>query len=55
MHEAVDAEYRENEIFPKSDAVADWLKLLDFEPDSVVTVKPIGPDKGADFARRTVI
>ena len=55
MREAVEAEYRENEIFPKSDAVADWLKLLDFEPDSVVTVKPIGPDKGADFARRTVI
>ncbi|MCH7945555.1 MAG: AAA family ATPase [Armatimonadetes bacterium] len=55
MHEAVEAEYRENEIFPKSDAVADWMKLLDFEPDSVVTVKPIGPDKGGDFIRSTVI
>ena len=55
MHEAVEAEYRENEIFPKSDAVADWVKLLDFEPDSVVTVKPIGPDKGTDYLRNTVI
>lgn len=55
MHEAVEAEYRENEIFPKSDAVGDWMKLLDFDPESVVNVKPIGEDKGTDFARRTVI
>ena len=54
MHDAVDAEYAENEIFPKSDAVADWLKLLDFEPESVATVKPIGPDKGHDYVRNIV-
>ena len=55
MREAVEAEYAENEIFPKSDAVADWLKLLDFEPESVVSVKPVGPDKGEVYVRNRVI
>jgi proteasome-associated ATPase len=55
LHEAVEAEYAENEIFPKSDDVADWLKLLDFEPESVATVKPIRPDKGEQYVRNRVI
>ena len=29
LNRAVASEYRENEIFPKSDAVEDWLMLLD--------------------------
>jgi proteasome-associated ATPase len=55
MHAAVDAEYAENEIFPKSDDATDWLKLLDVEPESVVSVKPIRPDKGEAYARGRVI
>jgi proteasome-associated ATPase len=55
MHEAVEAEYAENEIFPKSDDVTDWLKLLDFEPESIATVKPIRPDKGEQYVRSRVI
>lgn len=55
LHEAVAAEYKENEIFPKSDAVEDWLKLLDLEPESVATVKPIRTSKGEDLVRRNVI
>jgi proteasome-associated ATPase len=55
LHEAIDAEYAENEIFPKSDDAQDWLKLLDFEPESVASVKPIKPDKGEQFARNSVI
>jgi proteasome-associated ATPase len=55
MHEAVEAEYAENEIFPKSDDVSDWLKLLDFEPESIATVKPIRPDKGEAYVRSRVI
>jgi proteasome-associated ATPase len=55
MHAAVDAEYAENEIFPKSDDATDWLKLLDVEPESVVSVKPIRPDKGEAYARSRVI
>jgi proteasome-associated ATPase len=37
---AIREEFRENEILPKSDAVEDWLMLLDFEPEQVVAVKP---------------
>ncbi|MBS1706799.1 MAG: AAA family ATPase [Armatimonadetes bacterium] len=40
MVEAIDAEYRENEIFPKNDQIEDWLKLIDIEPEFVVDVKP---------------
>ena len=38
--EAVRAEYGENEVFPPSDSVEDWLKLLDYDPENVVRVQP---------------
>jgi proteasome-associated ATPase len=38
--EAVRSEYRENEIFPPTDSVEDWLKLLDYDPENVVRVQP---------------
>ena len=41
LNQAVTMEYKENEIFPKSDAVEDWLLLLDQAPENVVDVKPI--------------
>lgn len=41
LERAVAAEYKENEIFPKSDAVEDWLMLLDQAPENVADVKPI--------------
>ena len=43
LREAARAEYRENEVFPPSDSIEDWLKLLDYEPDNVVRVTPIRP------------
>lgn len=43
LREAVRLEYRENEIFPKSDVMEDWLKLLDYEPEAVASVRPIRP------------
>jgi proteasome-associated ATPase len=52
---AVDAEYKENEIFPKSDTLEDWLKLLDYEEENVAAVKPIGSHRGEELARRAVI
>ncbi|MEZ5163904.1 MAG: AAA family ATPase [Fimbriimonadaceae bacterium] len=55
LEEALKAEYAENEIFPKSDAMEDWLKLLDFEPDNVINVRPVGVSKGEEFARKTII
>jgi proteasome-associated ATPase len=52
---AVEAEYGENEIFPKSDTLEDWLKLIDIEPEAVASVKPIRPSKGEERARRGVM
>ena len=46
---AADREYKENEIFPQSDVMEDWLQLLDYPPENVASVKPIGrnPRPGA--------
>ncbi len=53
---AVNTEFKENEIFPKSDTLEDWLKLLDYEPENVVTVKPIRPGVKEKYtSRRGVI
>ena len=41
LREAVRQEYRENEVFPPSDSVEDWLKLLDYEPENVVKVTSV--------------
>ncbi|MBL8064266.1 MAG: AAA family ATPase [Chthonomonadaceae bacterium] len=55
LQHAVESEFAENEIFPKTDAMEDWLKLLDFEPESVAAVKPIGPAHGRGLSRTTVV
>ncbi len=55
LQKAIRVEYKENEIFPKSDSQEDWLKLLDYEPDNVAAVKPIRPGKGSKAVRRKVI
>ncbi|MCB8931862.1 MAG: AAA family ATPase [Fimbriimonadaceae bacterium] len=55
LKRAVEAEYRENEIFPKSDVQEDWLRLLDFEREAVASIKPIRPDRGDEFVRNSVI
>lgn len=41
LQEALAAEYHENEIFPKTDYLEDWLKLIDFEADDVMEVRPM--------------
>ncbi len=38
---AIEAEYRENEIFPKGDLMEDWLKLIDLEPENVAAIRPL--------------
>ncbi|MDW8107005.1 MAG: AAA family ATPase [Armatimonadota bacterium] len=55
LKRAIEMEYRENEIFPKSDVMEDWLKLIDYEPENVASVKPIRPTTSTDDLRRTVI
>ena len=55
LHRAIRVEYKENEIFPKTDTQEDWLKLLDHEPENVVNLKPIRPNKGSGGSRRAII
>jgi proteasome-associated ATPase len=55
MQKAMRVEFKENEIFPKGDTQEDWLKLLDYEPENVATVKPIRAKKQNTSSRKTVI
>ncbi len=55
LDRAVRMEFKENEIFPKTDNIEDWLKLLDYEPDNVVRLNPISPKKATQTTRRNVI
>ena len=41
LTQALNEEYRENEVFPPTDSVEDWLKLLDYDPENVVRVAPV--------------
>ena len=38
---SLSAEYSENDIFPPTDIVEDWLKLIDYESENVVKVTPV--------------
>ena len=38
------AEYAENDIFPPTDVVEDWLKLIDYDPEYVVKIAPFHPN-----------
>lgn len=49
LQEAIRQEYKESKIFPKTDYLEDWLKLLDYEPEEVVEVRPV---RDADTKRR---
>jgi proteasome-associated ATPase len=55
LQRAMRVEMKENEIFPKGDSQEDWLKLLDYDPENVATIKPVRAKKQASGTRRTVI
>jgi len=55
LERAIRLEYRENEIFPKSDAQEDWLKLLDHDPENVASIRPIRPEHDRVAGRQSVI
>lgn len=55
LQQAIKVEYKENEIFPKTDTQDDWLKLLDYEPENVVTLRPIKQDRPPAAHRRSVV
>jgi proteasome-associated ATPase len=45
---SLNTEYSENDIFPPTDIVEDWLKLIDYDSENVVKVSPVrGNDKPA--------
>jgi proteasome-associated ATPase len=52
---AAKQEFKENEIFPKSDTQEDWLQLLDYPPENVASVKPIGLNRGEELSRKAVV
>src|SRR6266446_7676596 len=43
---SLDLEFNENDIFPPTDIVEDWLMLLDYDPENVVKVSPVRPQTG---------
>lgn len=55
IQKAIELEYKENEIFPKSDTLEDWLKLIDYESEYVASVKPVQARNREDYTRRNVI
>jgi proteasome-associated ATPase len=48
LQQSIKQEFSENEIFPKTDNLEDWLKLLDHEPENVVEIRPAREQKGRD-------
>jgi proteasome-associated ATPase len=53
LSRAIETEFKENEIFPKTDTLEDWLKLLDYEPENVVTIKPIRAGQKEKYSTRS--
>ncbi len=37
------AEYIENDIFPPTDVIEEWLKLINYDPENVVKIAPVKP------------
>ena len=38
------AEFSENDIFPPTDMMEDWFKLIDYDPENVVKLSPVRRD-----------
>ena len=53
--QAMDQEYKENEIFPKSDSIEDWLQLLDLSPENVVNIRPVGRSANRKYFEKSIV
>jgi proteasome-associated ATPase len=42
---ALNREHAENDLFPATDITEDWLKLTDFDPENVIKLGPVRPEK----------
>jgi proteasome-associated ATPase len=50
------AEFSENDIFPPTDMMEDWFKLIDYDPENVVKLSPVRrDDQSAPLSRGGVI
>ncbi len=48
--EALNVEYKQNDIFPPNDITEDWLKLVDYDPENVVKLSPVKPRRAEQSA-----
>lgn len=55
LEHAVEAEFAENEIFPKTDQMEDWLRLIDVEPENVINVRPVRQKSAPSFLEKQII
>ncbi|MCW5556972.1 MAG: AAA family ATPase [Verrucomicrobiae bacterium] len=44
---ALDREHAENDLFPSGELTEDWLKLTDYDPENVVRLGPVRPNRAA--------
>ncbi|PYJ08961.1 MAG: peptidase [Verrucomicrobia bacterium] len=49
------AEFSENDIFPPTDMMEDWFKLIDYDPENVVKISPMRRDGPAKLPNRGVV
>lgn len=52
---AMEQEFKENEIFPKTDSIADWLQLLDIESESVMDIRSSINAKKNRFQQKNIV
>ncbi|MBX3096566.1 MAG: AAA family ATPase [Fimbriimonadaceae bacterium] len=55
LSDALRQEYAEGEIFPKNDALDDWLRLLDIDPSDVVGVQTMREKDPMGGWKKTII
>jgi proteasome-associated ATPase len=55
MLAAMEQEFKENEIFPKTDSVTDWLQLLDIESESVMDIRSSINAKKNRFQQKNIV
>lgn len=53
--DALEAEYKENDLFPPTDITEDWLKLTDFDPSNVVRLGPYRAPRPEERAVSTAV
>jgi len=55
MKKAIQQEFSENEIFPKDDGVADWVKLIDLEEENVAAITHTRRKQDKDYLRSNML